>query len=808
MKEPFTKYGTFSEDKTEFIIHRPDTPAPWVNYISNGSYNGLISHTGGGFSFYRSPRDSRITRWRYNSLPIDRPGRYIYLRDKQSGEYWSPTWQPAFTKLDKYECRHGMFYTQISSQYKQLKHSILYFVPSDDLEIWKVSLKNNSAAVRDFDVFSFVELCLGHALVDLINQPNDQHFNEVSFDQQSKILYAGKRYWVRFKGATVKQANEAWDKTVFISSSLPIKGWDGSKDCFIGRWRSEENPAAVEQGNCFNTEITSGDAAGALQMEVKLQPGEEKEFVILMGAAPADSSRQEAERLVEKYRDLKAANAEFNKLKEEWRTYLNAVQVNTPDSDMNTMLNVWNQYQNAVTFKFSRDASYYHGGMLFGRGFRDSCQDIMGPLMARPDWIRERIEQMGRYQFADGSAFHLYLPLSGTGERTGHSDTQLWLPFAIIMYLKETADFNFLNQEIPFYDEGKAGLFEHLTAAVDYTLANLTERYLAKIGPGDWNDTLDYLGREGRGESVWVTMFLAYILKETIGLCRYLEKNDLAGHYQAEYDKVKKAVNDHCWDGNWYFRATNDKGGKIGSAENKEGKIFLNAQTWAVMSGIADGERAEKCMRYAREMLDTPKGPKILHPAYTKIDPDVGLATRCVPGKKENGAVFNHPVSWSIAAECLLGRGDRAFDIYKKSLPMNPEIDIDRYQVEPFVYSEYVTSPDHPTYGQASHSWLTGSAAWMLRGGIDYILGIRPDYAGLIIDPCIPADWKSYKVERNFRGRRFIINVSNPNRKNGGVKEITIEGMKIKGSLIDLTNTDIQMILDGKSEINVNVLLG
>lgn len=800
------KYGYFSDDKKEFVITRPDTPQPWVNYLSNGRYNALISNTAGGYSFYYSPKDSRITRWRYNSLPVDRPGRYLYLRDENDAHYWSPTWQPTETKLDSYQCRHGVYYTQFKSTYRQIEQQITYFVPlDDDLEIWRVHLTNHQHKSLKLKIFPFVELCLGHALVDLINQPNDQHFNEVFFNREHQILLASKRYWMRYQGATVKQANEAWDRYVFFASTFPVSGWDGSKNQFIGRWRSEANPLAVERGACFNSEITAGDAVAALQMDLTLEAGVSKEFAILLGVVPRKNYEQEAIKVVQRFRNLDLIDSEFERVKSYWQDYLSHVQVKTPDDELNTMVNVWNQYQNLVTFQFSRDASYYHGGLLFGRGFRDSCQDIMGPVIPRPDLVKERIAEMSQFQFADGSTFHLYFPLSKNGEKTGHSDTPLWLPLAIMVYLKETGDFKFLEQEIPFYDEGKASILQHLLRAVDFSLSQLTERNLAKFGPGDWNDTLDYLGRQGRGESVWVTMFLAYILKEVVDLCQYLKEETLAQKYQQAYEKIKQTVNQHCWDGKWYIRGTTDSGGVIGSSKNEQGQIFLNTQSWAVISGIAEGQRAKICMESVRQILETPKGPKILHPPYTKIDPSIGLATRCVPGKKENGSVFNHPVSWAILAECLLGHAERAFDIYKRALPMNPVVDIDRYEVEPYVYAEYVTSPDHPTFGQASHSWLTGSATWMLRDVLDYILGVRPTYKGLLIDPCITGRWKEFTVVRSFRGKKYRVQVLNPAGKNKGVEQIWLNGQLIAGNLIDLKDEKINQLIAQRSTVEVKV---
>jgi len=805
----YKKYGHFSQDNKEFIITRPDTPAPWVNYLSNGRYSGLISHTGGGYSFYHNPKDNRITRWRYNSLPVDRPGRYILIRDQITGVYWSPTWQPTETQLSYYRCRHGLFYTQIESHYNQLAATLLYFVsPEDDLEIWKINIKNQGDRHKTLDLFAFQELCLGHALVDLINQPNDQHFNSVYFNKQHQILMATKRYWVKYQHATVEQPNEAWDKTVFFACNLPLKGYDGSKEKFIGRWRSEANPYAVEHGHCNNSEITSGDAIAALQTSLSLPPDAEQEAAFFMGIVPQKQAEIKAVAAVEKYREKENIVRAYQDLHNQWQDYLDHVHVSTADQDMNRMLNIWNQYQTAITFQFSRDASYYHGGLLFGRGFRDSCQDIMGPVMCRPDWVKQRIIEMAGYQFKNGSSFHLYFPTSGTGERTGHTDTPLWLPLAIMAYLKETGDFGFLHKKVPYYDQDEDILLNHLFKAIDFTLNNLTERYLAKFGPGDWNDTLDYIGRDGKGESVWVSMFLAYILKETATLCRYLEDITQAERYMAEYERVKSAINQYCWDGEWYTRATNDQGELVGSAQNKEGQIFLNTQSWAVISGVADGERANQCMQAVTQHLETPKGPKILNPPYSRPDNHIGLVTRCVPGKKENGAVFNHPVSWSILAYCLLGDAERAFDIYKKALPTNPDIDIDRYQVEPYVYAEYVTSPDHPSYGQASHSWLTGSSAWMLRSGIDYILGIRPTYQGLQIDPCIPRKWSDYQITRKFRGKTYHIEIQNPKHISQGIVQLDCEGYTIKGNLINLTDPQLKKQIAGKQELRVQVCMG
>lgn len=784
------QYGSFSEDDLEFVIHRPDTPAPWINFTSNGRYTRLISNTGGGYAYWQTPRLHRISRHRYNSMPVDRPGHYLYVRDRKSGDFWSPSWQPCAKKLDKYECRHGLNYTRITGKRGGVEVGVLTFVPeNDDLEIWRVTATNTTKEKKTLDFFPYVELCIGNALNDLVNQPNDQHFNDVFIDDKTQILYASKRYWNTFGSATVEQSNVSYDRYYFFASDLKVKAFDGSKTGFIGRWRSEENPEAVEKGRCGNTAITAGDAVAALQLPLDLAPGQTKEFVVMLGVVPRETYKRDAAKLVAKYRDLKNADAAYQKLVDDWRDYVSCVRVSTPDKNLNTMINVWNQWQTACTFRFSRDAGYYHGGLLFGRGFRDSCQDTFGPLMTRPQWVRQRLAEMSTHQFRDGSVVHCYFPVSGGYARTGHSDTPLWLPLAVTMYIKETGDYDFLKEVTPYEDGGEATMLKHIYGTLDYTLKNLTERNLPKFGPGDWNDTLDYMGRKGRGESVWNAQCLCYVLRETVELAERIGDKAAAKRYKAAYDKVAKAINKLCWDGEWYIVGTNDLREVVGSRKNKECRIYLNTQTWAVMSGVASPERARKAMAAAKKFLDTPKGPKLLDPAFRTINENIGLATRCVPGKKENAAVFNHPVSWAVLAEAMLGNGDQAYEYYKKALPMNPVVHIDRYEMEPYVYSEYVTSTDHPTFGQASHAWLTGSSTWMLRDVIDYILGVRPTYDGLLVDPCVPKKWKSFSISRKFRGRVYEFSFRNPKGVCKGVRSITMDGESLKGNVIPVADT-------------------
>ena len=781
------KYGRFSDDGKEFIITRPDTPAPWVNYISNGRYTGLVSNSGGGYSYWMDPRDSRITRFRYNSLPWDRPGRYIYVRETD-GDYWSLSWQPVPKDLDFYECRHGMGYTSITTEYRKLRGEVTYFVPpDDDLEIWRVRLQNKSYEERRLSVFSYVELCLGHALVDLINQPNDQHFNIVKYDHEHNTIYATKNYWVTYRGATVKQPNQAWDRCVFFTTSLPIVSHDGSKDAFIGNWRSEQNSEGVERGILSDTDITAGDACAALHSEIVLGPHEEADFVVMLGCIPAEGYRGTAHAITRKYLEPANVESSLGQVKKYWDSYLSSSVVDTPDPTMNLMLNYWAKRQAWVTFNMNRNAGYYHGGLLFGVGMRDQCQDMMGPLMSEPETVANRLLEVLSHQFQDGSTLHNYFKLTGQGEKTGHSDTPLWLPLAIMNYLKETGDFSLLEKSAPYHDGGEGDVREHLTRAIDYALTSLTPNHLPKFGPGDWNDTLDYVGRQGIGESMWVAEFLCFILREAAELLDRVGDAAKAAQYREEYTLISQALNDTCWDGEWYIRGTRDDGGAVGSSRNQEGRIFMNAQSWAVISGIASPDRAKQAMDSAYKLLGTPRGPMILAPAYTTLDPGVGLATRCVPGKKENGAIFNHVAAWAILGECLLGNGNRAYEYYTNTVPINQAHDPDVYKMEPYVYSEYVTSPAHETFGQASHSWLTGSGVWMLRDGLDYILGVRPTYDGLLIDPCIPASWDGYKVTRIFRGATYEIEVRNPRHSQHGVDFVEVDGQRISGNLLPLS---------------------
>jgi len=785
------QYGYYTEDYREFVITDPRTPRPWFNFMWNSQYAGLISHTGGGFSFLESPRDNRISRMRYNCLPWDRPGRYVMVKDTATGAYWSLSWSPTIDlNYDFYECRHGQGYTKITTEINGIRGEITYFVPTDtNAEIWRVKLTELSGQARDLEIYSFLELLMGNALNDQINQPNDKHFTDIHFDKDLQALVATRRYWVLNKGVSVKQPNIDWKYQIYFSQSLPISGFDSSLDTFIGRWRSESNPVAVETGVMKNTEITAGDPVVALQSKINLAANSSIDFAVTLEIAPkgesptltpSPSPAGEGSKIIE------IVDNYFNNLRQKWDQHLSCVQVQTPDAAFNAMINVWNQYQAAVTFDMARNSGYYHGGLLFGTGMRDRFQDILGVVMVDPERVRERLIKALNFQFKDGSTLHNYFVLTNTGERTNHSDTPLWIPFGIVEYLKETGDFSILAEMVPYHDDTSGTVYEHLVRALDFAIANTGDRGMPRIFTGDWNDTLDHVGSQGKGETTWGAFFLGYVLNKSLPVCEHQGDREALDRFQKFYEHLRQVTNDICWDGDWYLRAFRDNGEPIGVSSASQGKIFLNAQSWAVISELAPKERADKAMSSSREYLATPFGMQIVAPPFTEIDDTVGLISRCVAGKKENGAVFNHASSWFVLASILNGDVEFGWEIYRRMMPINSsqatDAKCDRFETEPYVYPEYVTSPDHETQGQASHSWLTGTAVWMLRIGIDYILGFQPTFDGMIIDPKIPGSWSGFTAQRKFRGKLLSLTVTNHSE----VKQMTVNGEVVTEKLIDL----------------------
>ncbi|MDD5583399.1 MAG: glycosyl transferase family 36 [Candidatus Marinimicrobia bacterium] len=776
------KYGYFDDKNREFVITDPQTPRPWFNYMWNERYAGLISHTGGGYSYLDCPRDNRLTRMRYNCLPWDRPGRYVVVKDAETGEYWSLSWAPTITiPYDRYECHHGMGYTRIITEYKGIRGEITYFVPREEMgEIWNVALTNLSDTPRNLEIYAFTELLMGNALNDLINQPNDKHFTDIHFDNETQSLIATRRYWVLNKKVSVVQPNIDWKYILQFTTTLQVTGFDASLDSFIGKWRSEANPQAIETGTMTNTEITAGDPVAALQMKERLTQRETLNFSIFMKVSEKDSAILTD---INTWKSARYVEEKFAAVKRYWDNYFSVFQVDTPDEKVNIMLNTWNAYQTAANFDMARNSGYYHGGLLFGIGLRDQFQDILGMVMVEPMRVRERLLHALQYQFKDGSTLHNFFKLAGTGERTRHSDTPLWIPFGLIKYYSETGDDSIFKEKVSYYKGGEGTVYEHMVNAINFALGDTTERGLPRIMKGDWNDTLDHIGPKGKGETIWGAFFLGYILKEAISFFEFRNDSVLVNKYTEDYEKLSKTINELAWTGEWYLRAFRDNGKPVGIPEDDQGRLFLNTQSWSVISEMAPPERAKSALKSCLDHLETPYGMQICWPAYRRIDDTVGLISRCVPGKKENGAVFNHASAWFVLAALLNGQVDDAYRIYQKMLPINSSVDIDRYETEPYVFSEYVTSPEHPTQGQASHSWLTGSAVWMFYISYGYLLGIRPVPGGLLMDPRIPAEWDKVKITRKFRGKTLHIQIHNPDHVNMGVKSITINS-KIHNSRI------------------------
>jgi cellobiose phosphorylase len=767
-------YGYFSRDDKEYVIVRSDTPTPWINYLCNSEYCAIISNTAGGYSFHKDPLYRRILRYRYNNLPADRPGRYLYIRDNKTGKYWSPTWQPVLEKLSAYECRHGLGYTKISSSYEGIEAEVMYFVPVDDnLEIWMLTLKNASSKEKELSVFSYAEFCLWQAFNDLTDLQCSQGLGVAKYEENA-IFYS-------FFDVSTGYA--------FFASSGAVTGYDCTREKFIGPYRGESNPLAVERGQCFNSETRGGNPIAATSNFVKLGPGEAKTIIFILGVVEKKSG---AKRYIQKFKKKSNVDAEFQRLREYWNTYLNNFNVDTPDKEFNTMINVWNQYQCKTTFDWSRYVSFYETGIGRGMGFRDSNQDTLGVVHALPKRVRQRILDLAKNQFESGRVYHLYYPLTGEGgwppyvkeKMKFFSDDHLWLILSVCEYIKETGDMSILDENVNFVEGSSASLYEHLKRSIDFTLDNLGKHDLPLLGTADWNDPQSLPGPNNAAESVWTAMFFHKVLLELKELCKEYKREKDARTFAALADKTKTHVNETAWDGDWYIRAYDDSGNLVGSSKRNEGKIYLNTQSWAVISQVAPKERGIQCMNSVKKHLDTEYGIMLLTPAYSRYHPEIGALTSYAPGLKENASIWSHANAWAILAECMLGRGDQAYEYYKKLAPPTKNRIAEIHGAEPYVYAQTIAGRDHSNFGAARQSWLTGPAAWMMKVATNWILGIRPQYHGVLVDPCIPKDWVNFMVIRHFRNAIYEIKVENPDHVSKGIKDVTVDGKKLKTSLL------------------------
>ncbi|HEX2924571.1 MAG TPA: glycosyl transferase family 36 [Chloroflexota bacterium] len=777
-----TDYGHFSEDGLEYIITRPDIPRPWVNYLSNEEYCALISQTGGGYSFIHGSGYDRIQRWFPGEAVLqDRPGRYVYIRDDDTGEYWSVNWQPCLKPFQSWECHHGLGYSWIKSRAQDIESELLYFVPQDEnVEFWVVTLRNRSDRRRKLSIYPYSEWTLSSYGPDLTERSFHVLFNEV--EQKDGIIYASKRYWPTVSMVVGQTPNIEWNKYVFMTTSMPFRGFDCVRRNFIGDYRDWQAPVALERGSCTNSQGAGYDSIGAFQHVVEMEPGQEIQFHVTIGAVPKDQ-RQDAVRIKEKYSDTARVMDAFGGLRRFWADYVSKLTVSTPDPEFDLSVNVWNKYQTWITAHWARMASYYIGGGSI-MGFRDLSQDILGVLPCDLEMAKKRTISIISHQFANGSTIHNWDPLTNTGAVTGHCDDPLWLVMCVLNYFKETGDTAFLSESVPYLDAGAGTVREHMVRGLFYALKQRSPRGLSLIQSGDWNDGLNFVGVLGRGESIMNSHFLAWMLKEVAELFDFLGDNRARDRVTIEYNRTRDAINRYAWDGEWYWRASKDNGELLGSRTNAEGSIYLNSQSWAVLGGVAEGERGIRCMNSVRERLDTPYGPALFLPAYQQPDHTIGIITRFAPGTKENGTIFCHPVAWAVIAECMLGRGDMAYHYWKETSFLTRGKDPDLYKADPYVYAEYIYGPDHPNFGEGEFSWTTGTAAWMWRACTDWILGVRPIARGLIVDPCLPSDWDRAEMVRNFRGATYEFHIDNRNHVSRGVDQVRVDGKEIRGNLL------------------------
>ncbi len=760
-------YGYFDEQANEYVVTRPDTPTPWINYLGSGQYGGIVSNTGGGYSFHKDPQNRRITRYRYNSIPTDRPGRYVYIRDAATGDFWNPGFQPSGTKLDSYRCRHGMGYTVLEGERRGVGADVTYFVPEGkDFEVWLVRVKNGTNITKNIQVFSYAEFCYWDAIMDQQNVDWVQQINQGRYDN----------------GIITWFPHMTNDRCTFFATGEPVSSFDTNLEAFIGKYHSEANPVAVEQGACSNSISYRTNGVGAFCIDMALERGEERELVFLLGYT---EHKRGLRRTIKSYLSPDAAHKALARLKASWGEYIGKLHVETPDRDMNLFVNMWNQYQCKTTFNWSRFVSLYQLGLGRGMGTRDSAQDTLGVMHTIPEEARGLIVKLLQCQFTDGRIYHLFFPLTGEGglgdapvkKFDWYSDDHLWLMLAVNAYVKETGDTAFLDCLVLYNDRSTRGsVFEHLEKALVFTDGHRGPNDIALAGRADWNDTLNLDTGKGIAESAFTSMLFCRAAQEMIDLCDFLGRAGHVERYTAMFETMRDAVNRSCWDGEWYKRAFDDGGRALGSKRNRNGKIFINSQSWAVLGSVATDEHARQCLDSVEKYLNTKYGIVAMYPGYTRWDSSKGGITTYPPGTKENGGIFLHANPWVMIAEAMTGNGQRAFEYYRQILPARRNDDADLFEVEPYVYSQNILGKEHPQFGIGRNSWLSGTAAWNMVAATQYILGIRPGYDHLVVDPCIPPEWKGFRVRRVFRGAAYEIEVRNPNHVQKGVQKILVDG--------------------------------
>ena len=804
-------FGYFDDGNREYVITDPKTPWPWINYLGNEDFFSLISNTAGGYSFYKDAKFRRITRYRYNNVPMDNGGRYFYIND--NGTVWSPGWKPCKTPLDFYECRHGMSYTRITGAKDGIQASVLFFVPLHTwAEVQKLTLTNTSDQTRKFKLYSFAEWCLWNAATDMENFQRNFSTGEVEVD--GSVIYHKTEY------------KERRNHYAFYSVNTPVDGFDTDRETFIGLYNDFRDPQQVMEGICGNSIAHGWSPIASHYIEVELAPGESKDYVFMLGYVEnaqeekfADETpgllhsgsspvinKAKAQALIASFDTVEKVDAAFAELKIYWDALLSVYSVKSPEEKLDRMVNIWNQYQCMVTFNMSRSASFFESGIGRGMGFRDSNQDLVGFVHQIPERARERIIDIASTQFPDGGCYHQYQPLTKRGNNDiggGFNDDPMWLIFGTVAYIKETGDFTILDEPVPFDNEpgSEVSLMEHLRVSFNHVVENLGPHMLPLIGRADWNDclnlncfswdpnesfqTTENKTEGSKAESLMIAGLFVVCGRDYVELCAKVGLAQEAERAQKLVDDMVEAVKKHGWDGEWYLRAYDYFGRKVGSHENEEGQIFIESQGWCTMAGIGLEEgMVQKALDSVKERLDCEHGIVLNNPAFTKYLVEYGEISSYPAGYKENAGIFCHNNPWVIIGETVLGRGDYAWDYYRKICPSYTEENSALHKVEPYVYSQMIAGKDAARPGEAKNSWLTGTAAWNWYAITQYILGIKPSYGGIEIDPCICSEWKEYKVTRRFRGSVYEITVKNPDGVCKGVREILLDGQPLNGNVV------------------------
>ncbi|MCD9529705.1 GH36-type glycosyl hydrolase domain-containing protein [Photobacterium carnosum] len=785
------KYGYFDNSNKEYVITRPDVPAPWTNYLGTEKFCTVISQNAGGYSFYKSPEYNRVTKFRPNAT-FDRPGHYVYLRDDATGDYWSISWQPVAKSLDeaKYEVRHGLSYSKFACEYNGISAQKTLFVPiGEDAEIWDVILKNTTDEVRTISAFSFVEFSFSH-----IQSDNQNH--------QMSLYSAGTSYQNGVIEYDLYYNTNTKEGYYYLASSFDPDSYDGQRDTFIGTYRDESNPIAVENGRCSNHVQTCYNHCGSLHKQFTLQPGEEVRFNYILGIG-----KNEGQRLRQKYQDSAVVDAAFAEIKHHWESRCNKFKVTSPNEGLDTMINTWTLYQAETCVVWSRFASFIEVGGRTGLGYRDTAQDAISVPHSNPAMTRKRLVDLLRGQVKAGYGLHLFDPdwfdpemadvkpsksptvvptpsdadkIHGIDDTC--SDDHLWLVPTICKYITETGEESFLDEVIPFADGGDATVYDHMKAALDFSAKYVGQTGICKGLRADWNDCLNL----GGGESAMVSFLHFWALQEFIQLAKYQGKTTDIEKYTEMAANVREACETHLWDdeGGWYIRGLTKNGDKIGTAQQTEGRIHLESNTLAVLSGMASQDRGEQAMDAVDENLYSEFGLHLNAPSFSTPNDDIGFVTRVYQGVKENGAIFSHPNPWAWVAEAKLGRGDRAMKFYDALNPYNQNDMIETRLAEPYSYVQFIMGRDHQDHGRANHPWLTGTSGWAYFAVTNFILGIQTGFDGLTINPCIPTEWPGFEVTREWRGATYHINVTNPDHISKGIKSIMINGQSVEGAIV------------------------